>query len=52
MSSGISWIEAEEACQSFGGHLVSIADQSEMEFIHHLITIAVPGFGSNQAFIG
>lgn len=48
---GVSWNEAEKGCQSLGGHLVSIADQSEMDFIHYLITVVAPGFG-NKAFIG
>ena len=50
--SGVSWIEAEEACQTFGDHLVSIGDQSEMAFVHYLLTVLFPHYGRNQVFIG
>ncbi|KAM9803024.1 C-type mannose receptor 2-like isoform 2-T2 [Syngnathus typhle] len=32
-----TWKEAEKACQSFGGNLLSIADSHEQSFIHGII---------------
>lgn len=32
-----TWMDAEVACQSYGGHLASIADQQENDFIVSLI---------------
>ena len=49
---GVTWIEGEKECQSFGGHLVSIADISEMEFIHYLVTVVINGLDGNRAYIG
>jgi hypothetical protein len=49
---GITWIEAENECQSFGGHLVSIDGRSEMEFLHYLITVVVNGLDGDRAYIG
>jgi hypothetical protein len=45
-------VEAENECQSFGGHLVSIDGRSEMEFLHYLITVVVNGLDGDRAYIG
>lgn len=49
---GITWIDAENECQSFGGHLVSIGGRSEMEFLHYLITVVLNGLDGDEAYIG
>ncbi|XP_037095140.1 secretory phospholipase A2 receptor-like [Syngnathus acus] len=36
----VTWEEAEETCQSFGGNLLSIADSHEQSFIHGIKTLA------------
>lgn len=49
---GLTWIEAESECRVKGGHLVSIADQSEMEFMHYLVTVQSNDSSDNRAYIG
>ncbi|VDI65084.1 Hypothetical predicted protein [Mytilus galloprovincialis] len=49
---GITWIEAENECNNHNGHLVSIANISEMKFIHYLITVFKDNLEGDRAYIG
>ena len=35
---GLTWLEAEDICQSVGGHLISIETEQEMLLIHEFLT--------------
>lgn len=48
----LTWLEAERRCKTIGGHLVSIGNIDEMEYIHYLVTVIVKGLDDDSAYIG
>ncbi len=38
MNSSLRWTEAEHMCSDMGGHLTSIKDYKEMNFLHYKLT--------------
>ena len=35
---GHTWLQAEDHCVEMGGHLVSIQNTDELQFIHYMLT--------------